>query len=137
MLRKHNKLLLRAAVWEIQDGGELTLVKQLPKLQDSDGVTFFTTEKDCDLLEGQGIKCPVDNEIESTRERSSTSLESPKMQAAIGVSAAILLIIIVVILVYCWRRKRKQNNEVRTAWFIYFVVLFSVVDKLGRVNPNG
>lgn len=112
MLRKHNKFLLRAAVWEIQDGGELTLVKQLPKLQNSDGVIFFTTEEDCDLLEGQGIKCPVDNEIGKPGGRSSTSLESSKMQAAVGVSAAILLIIIVVILVYCWRRKRKHNHEV-------------------------
>lgn len=118
MLRKQNKLLLRAAVWKIQDGRKLTLVEKdsLPKFLDSDGVIFITTEKECDLLEGLGIKCPVSRSKGEASNRSSLPLDSPKMQAVVGASAAILLVIIVIVFVYCLRRRRKRSREVWTAW---------------------
>ena len=115
MLRKHNMLLLRAAVWEIQDEGALTLVEKhsLPNLPDSNGVTFITTEKKCDLLlKDQGIKCPAGNSKGKASGRSSPPLENPKVQGVVGASAAILLIIIVIFSVCCVRRRRKHNKEV-------------------------
>ena len=114
MLQKHNKLLLRAAVWKIQDGGQLRLQPKgsLPDLQDGNGVVFITTKEECDLLKDEGINCPVEDPGSTSGLRSSTPLESPKIQAAIGAGVAILLIIIVIVIVFCLRKRRKRNKQV-------------------------
>ncbi len=113
-LQQHNRLLLRVAVWEIQDGGRLVLKQSLPDLQDRDGVIFISTSKDCDWLKDERIKCPVGHSGSNPGHSSSTPLERPKIQAALGAGVAILLIIIVIVTVYCLRRRRKHNKQVRT-----------------------
>lgn len=111
-LRRHDKLLLRAAVWKIKAGGQLTLVKKqdLPKLQESEGVVFITSTEDCDWFKGEDIKCPV-VEPKSDREKmASMSLKNPKIQGALGAGLAILLIVVIV--VFCCRKRRKRNQQV-------------------------
>jgi hypothetical protein len=111
-LSQHNKLLLRAAVWEIQNDGQLTLKKSLPDLQDSDGIVFISSTEECDWLTNEGIKCPVKDTGANTDQRASAPLKNRKIQAAVGAGTGILLIIIVIVFLYCWRRRRKNNEQV-------------------------
>ena len=106
---------MRLAIWEIQGETKLKLKKPTQfqsKLNDKDDIIFITTKEKCDdLLNNTRIKCPVEHNENEPNKRSETALDSPKIQAALGVGVAIIVAIILIIVLYCLR-KRKHNKKV-------------------------
>lgn len=112
-LRKQNKLLLRAAVWKVQDGQLTLLLKQdQPEFRDNDGAIFITTKDECGWLIDEDIKCPINDSGSTAGRSSSTPQQSAKIKAAVGAGAAVFGTVIIILAWNCLKRRRKRNKEV-------------------------